>query len=343
VKAKTIATTVTTFQNNIFDYIIIGAGTAGGIIAKELTDDQKTSVLVLEAGTNMPNPSPSSATANALANDNKLSFNALSNFEQNIGRQLKLWSGRVIGGSSQHNFMTAVRGSRDLYDEWANLLGDKGDLWRYKNVRSLFKQNETYTGNTQDPNQRGTTGPIFVRQQIIPDGGGLIKTLAEATSAILDIPIVKDYNTGIRDCTFFKSQFTQQEVANRRFVRSSTATGYLNENIVTQGNEVHPDEFGIGRRKLIIFAKTTVNKILFKEKKGVNIAVGVDYVKDGVSQRSFARKGIIVAAGNFSSVILQRSGIGEPTDLANAGISTLVESPNVGRNFQTHNVVGMGE
>ncbi|MEY8350639.1 GMC family oxidoreductase [Bacillus cereus] len=329
-------------KKHIFDYIVIGAGTAGGVIAKELSDDKKISVLVLEAGTNMPNNSPSSAIANVLANDNKLSFNALSNSEQNIGRQLKLWSGRVIGGSSQHNFMTAVRGSRDLYDEWANLLGDKGDRWRYKNVRSLFKQNETYTGNTQDPNQRGTKGPIFVRQQIIPNGGGIIKTLATATSAVLNIPIVEDYNTGIRDCTFFKTQFTQQEIGDGKFVRSSTATGYLNKNIVTQGNESNPDEFGIGRRKLVIFAKTTVNKILFKEKKGVNIAVGVDYVKDGVSQRSFARKGIIVAAGNFSSVILQRSGIGEPTDLANAGISTLVESPNVGRNFQTHNVVGMG-
>ncbi|WP_410985659.1 GMC family oxidoreductase [Bacillus cereus] len=323
----------------IFDYIVIGAGTAGGVIAKELTDDNETSVLVLEAGTNMPNNSPSSATANVLANDNKLSFNALSKFEENIGRQLKMWSGRVIGGSSQHNFMTAVRGSRDLYDEWANLIGSQ---WNYRNVRSLFKQNETYTGNTQRPNQRGTQGPIFVRQQIIPNGGGIIKTLAEATSVVLDIPIVKDYNTGIRDCTFFKSQFTQQEVGNRRFVRSSTATGYLNKNIVTQGNEVHPDEFGVDQRKLVIFAKTTVNKILFKEKKRVNIAVGVEYVKNGVSQRSFARKGIIVSAANFSSVILQRSGIGEPTDLANAGISTLVESPNVGRNFQTHYVAGMG-
>lgn len=87
-------------KKNIFDYIVIGAGTAGGVIAKELTDDKKTSVLVLEAGTNMPNNSPSIATANALANDNKLSFNALSKLEQNIGRQLEMWSGRVIGGSS---------------------------------------------------------------------------------------------------------------------------------------------------------------------------------------------------------------------------------------------------
>lgn len=327
-------------KKNIFDYIVIGAGTAGGVIAKKLTDDKKTSLLVLEAGTNLTNElsSPSVLESVTFSFDNKFSFNFLSKLELNIGRQLRLSGGRVIGGSSEHNAMYADRGSSNLYDEWANLVGDQ---WSYENVRPLFIKNETYTGTTQDPNERGTKGPIFVRQQIIPDGGRIIKTLAEATSAVLGIPIVKDYNTGIRDCTFFKSQFTQQKV-DGMFVRSSTATGYLNKNIVTQGNEVHPDEFGVGQRKLVIFAKTTVNKILFKEKKGVNIAVGVEYVRDGVSERSFARKGIIVSAGNFSSVILQRSGIGRPTELAEAGISTLVESPNVGHNFQAHSFVGMG-
>lgn len=323
----------------IFDYIVIGAGTAGGVIAKKLTDDKKTSVLVLEAGTNMPNSSPSILTAANLANDNKLSFNALSKTEQNIGRQLKLWGGRLIGGGSQHNFMAAVRGSRDLYDAWAKLVDN--NAWNYDSIRSLFIENETYTGMTQSPQERGSNGPIFIRQQNIPDQG-IIQTLAQATSDVLGIPIVEDYNTGIRDCTFFKTQFIQQEIGNGKFVRSSTATGYLNENIVTQGNESHPDEFGVGRRKLIIFAKTTVDKILFKEKKGDIIAVGVQYVRNGVSHRSYARKGVIVSTGMFSSVILQRSGIGKPTDLAEAGISTLVENQNVGHNFQTHYAVGMG-
>lgn len=320
-----------------FDYIVIGAGTAGGVIAKELTDDKKTSVLVLEAGTNMPNSSPSIATADVLANDNRLSFNMLSNAEPNIGHQLRLRNGRVIGGSSQHNFMLAVRGSRNLYDEWAKLVGNQ---WSYESVRSLFKQNETYTGETQSPRERGTNGPIFIRQQLIPEDG-LINILAEATSEVLGIPIVEDYNTGIRDCISLNSQFTQKEV-DGMFVRSSTATGYLNRKIVTQGNQFHPDEIGIGRRKLQILAKTTVNKILFKQKNGVKIAHSVEFVRDGVSQIAFARKGIIISAGIFSSAILQRSGIGRSTDLAKAGISTLVESPNVGYNFQTQYYVAMG-
>lgn len=323
----------------IFDYIVIGAGTAGGVIAKKLTDDKCTSMLVLETGTNMPNSSPSIVTAANLANDNRLSFNTLSKTEATIGRQLRLSGGRVIGGGSQHNFMAAVRGSRNLYDSWAQLLDN--NAWSYDSIRSLFIENETYIGMTQSPQERGSNGPIFIRQQKIPDQG-LIQTLAQATSDVLGIPIVEDYNTGIRDCTFFKTQFIQKEIGDGKFVRSSTATGYLNENIVTQGNESHPDEFGVDQRKLVIFTKTTVDKILFKEKRGASMAIGVQYVRNGVSQRSYARKGIIVSAGMFSSVILQSSGIGKSTDLAEAGISTLVENDNVGHNFQTQYAIGMG-
>ena len=87
------------------------------------------------------------------------------------------------------------------------------------------------------------------------------------------------------------------------------------------------DEFGVGGRQLTIFAKTTVNKILFKQDRGVQIAVGVEYVKNGITERAYANKGIILSAGNFSSVILQRSGIGNSMDLARIGVSTLVESP----------------
>jgi choline dehydrogenase len=136
-------------RDNQVDYIVIGAGTAGGVIAKELTDDKRTSVLVVEVGTNMENTSPSIVTADLRANDNRLSFNMLTRTEEKIGRQLRLRNGRVIGGSSHHNFMAAVRGSSELYDEWARLVGDS---WSYDQIRSLFIKNETYTGDTESPN-----------------------------------------------------------------------------------------------------------------------------------------------------------------------------------------------
>lgn len=154
---------VRTPANDKYDFIVIGAGTAGGVIAKTLTDNKRTSVLVLEPGTNIKNSSPSLQTAALLANENKSSYNILSDTEENIQHQLRLRGGRMIGGSSQHNFMGSFRGSRNLYDEWANIAGSQ---WSYRNIRSLFKQNETYTGLTQSPDERGTKGPIFVREQI---------------------------------------------------------------------------------------------------------------------------------------------------------------------------------
>lgn len=326
--------------NETFDYIVIGAGTAGGVIAKKLTDDKRTSVLALEAGTNLTAQLSSPDVLNTifLATDNKFSFNLLSRTEPSIQRQLITVNGRVIGGSSETNYMFAVRGSRELYDEWAAISGN--DQWSYSQVRPLFIENETYTGQTQNPDERGRSGPIFVRQQHIPPNG-LIETLTNATAKILDIDIVEDYNTGVRDCTFTTNQFLQREVGGI-LTRSSTGTGYLNKKIVTQGNEFHPDEFGVGKRKLVILAKTTVNKVLFEKKNRQMVAVGVEYVRDGVSYKTFARKCVILSAGFLSSVILQRSGIGKSSDLINAGITPLIENPNVGYNLQTQAFSGLG-
>ncbi|MEC2127517.1 GMC family oxidoreductase [Brevibacillus centrosporus] len=325
----------------MFDYIVIGAGTAGGVIAKKLTDDKKTSVLVLEAGTDMTAELTSGSIEEAifLASDNRYAYNLTSTIEAMIGRPLLSQKCRTLGGSSEINDMYSVRGSRELYNRWAELVGDQ---WSYDQIRSLFKENETYTGDTQNPAERGTNGPIFIRQQIIPTSG-LIQTLTNETAQVLGIPVVQDYNTGIRDCTFYQGQYNQREV-NGEFVRSSTATGYLNAQIVTPGNQFQSDQFGVNRRRLAIFGKTTVDKIVFqkKKKRGKYVAVGVDFVKNGVSMRSYARKGIIVSAGFFSSVILQRSGIGKTEDLTRAGIQTLIESPNMGYNMQAHAYVGMG-
>lgn len=118
-------------------------------------------------------------------------------------------------------------------------------------------------------------------------------------------------------------------------MRSSTATGYLNKNIVTQGNENESDEYGVYGRKLVIFTKSTVNKVLFKERNNIKVAIGVEFIKNGVCERAYAQKGVVISAGIFSSVILQRSGIGKSEDLAEVGIKTLVDSSNVGYNLQS--------
>ncbi|SFS61203.1 GMC family oxidoreductase [Marininema halotolerans] len=320
-----------------FDYIIIGAGTAGSILAKELTDDRRTSVLVLEAGTNLTREtkSPSIEKAVAIWSNNKFSYDIVSKIEPVVSRQLAYYSGRVIGGSSEHNAMYAVRGSRALYNEWGKLVGPQ---WSYPQVKSLFKKNETYIGETQSPSERGRKGPVFVRQQRNPSR--LAKTFVTATSQITGAPIVEDYNTGIGECVFIKSQFTQKPVG-KTFVRSSSATGYLNRKIVTQGNQFKPNEVGINR-KLLILCKATANKVLMRNAGGKLTAYGVQFVQDGVSKTAYCNKEVIVCAGIWSSIILQRSGIGDKKPLLEAGIKPIVHNPNVGYNMQSHYWISMG-
>jgi len=250
---------------------------------------------------------------------------------QNIRKMVANGNGKEIADTIENG---KIRPSKKLVETVGSLIEGNEEFVL------LDEQKVAYAGASQNPQERGCNGPIFIRQQNIPNQG-LIQILTEATSKVFGISIEEDYNTGIRDVVSPKGQF-MQKMENGELVRSSVATGYLNSHVVTQGNQFDSDEIGVNGRRLVILAKTTVNKILFKHKHGTKIAVGVEFIKDGVSQNVFARKGIIVSAGQFSSVILQRSGIGKTDDLVKAGITPLVESPQVGYNFQCHFYVGMG-
>lgn len=323
----------------IFDYIIIGGGTAGGVLAKKLTDSYTNSVLVLEAGQNRSSELSSASIADASLNssNNRYSFQILTNSEEQLNSSLLISGGRVIGGSSETNSMFAVRGSQGLFDRWEAITGAP---WGYREVYQLFMENETYDGLSQTPELRGYDGPIKIRQQNIPDKG-INQILAQAVSTVYEVPVVEDYNTGIGGCAFTKTQFTQSWM-NHEYLRSSTTTGYLNATVVTQGDLVLPDEYGMYSRRLVIFTKTTVNRILFQVKFKIPTACGVEYIRNGITQRAYARKGVILSAGIFSSVILQRSGIGAREELEAAGVTTIVDNPNVGRNFMSHFDASMG-
>ncbi|WOO36855.1 GMC family oxidoreductase [Anaerocolumna sp. AGMB13020] len=323
----------------IFDYIIIGGGTAGGVLAKKLTDSYTDSVLVLEAGQNRSDELSSASITDASLHsvNNRYSFQLFTNLEEQLDRSLLISGGRVIGGSSETNSMFAVRGSQGLFDRWEALTGAP---WGYQEVYQLFRENETYTGLSQTPALRGYDGPIKIRQQNIPEKG-INQILAQAISTVYEVPVVEDYNTGIGGCAFSKTQFTQSRM-NHEYLRSSTATGYLNDTIVTQGDLVLPDEYGMHARRLVIFTRTTVNRILFQNRFKIPTACGVEYIRNGITQRAYARKGVILSAGIFSSVILQRSGIGSREVLEAAGVTTIVDNLNVGRNFMSHFDASMG-
>ena len=327
-----------------YDYIVVGAGTVGATLAKLLTDDNNTSVLVLEAGVDLTadpdSTSPNFGVAASASSDNKNSFQWLTNNEAPINIQSIMHGGRKWGGSSEHNYFYSIRGSPDYWNNIATTVNDSN--WNYNNISQFLIQNETYTGSTQSPSQRGTNGPLFIRQSVFPPTGTIANLLANALNVTTGIPIIEDYNVAISESISVKGQYNQKEISPNTFIRQSSATAYLNNNIVTPGSDIKIDSYGIGHRKLHISSKSTVNKVILEKKcdcchhTNNYKATGVIYNKDGKSKHAHAKKGVIICAYFNSATILQRSGIGKMSELEPLGIQTLIDNPNVGHNLQSH-------
>jgi len=326
-----------------YDYIIVGAGTVGATLAKLLTDDNTTSVLLLEAGVDLtadPNStSPSFGVAVNTSSNNKYSFQYSTILETPTNSQSIIIGGREWGGSSEHNYFYSIRGSPEYWNNLSITVNDPN--WNYNNISPFFIKNETYTGATQSPNERGTDGPLFIRQSVFPSTGTIANKLANALSTTTGIPIIEDYNVAITESISVKGQYNQKEIAPNTFIRQSSATAYLNSNIVTPGSDIKIDSYGIGGRKLHVSSKSTVNKIIITKKCNSDNynnyeAKGVIYNKNGKCKHVYAKKGVILCAYFNSATILQRSGIGKMTDLELLGIQTLIDNTNVGYNLQSH-------
>jgi choline dehydrogenase-like flavoprotein len=336
----TAISSLTASDNIVYDYIIVGNGTVGSVLARKLTDSNKKKVLVLEAGVNQDNdPVVLNTTQGVLFQDlTLLTYDPkyAENYPCPVFNPLTaiLYSeGRGWGGSSKHNYMQVVRGTPGIYNQWAAISGNP--FWSYNNLLPKMQALENYTPcmSTANSAQRGVGGPISVTQTPPITSDPLGMALAAATNAgfITDINDPTEYSTtGLNGLGFSAFQmFATSPSPCTTGQRSYSSKEFLPPSIL---KPTATGGMGVGKRLLRIESNAYVNKVLFDGNK----AIGVQFVYSNAPNKTLKAYGkkIILCAGSVNSpAILQRSGIGPASVLEPLGIKVRVNNPNVGANL----------
>ena len=294
-------------ETQTFDYIVVGAGSAGSVLANRLSADPKYKVLVLEAGRES-HPWSRVPVGFAKLIDNPAA-NWLYSSEPDVGtggRRIPVPRGKLLGGSSSINGMVFVRGQSQDYDTWAQL-GNRG--WSYREVLPIFRDMENYQGDG-DEEYRGRGGPLKVTEN--HETGPLYDALIKAAGEV-GIGYTKDYNGASQDGI----GMTQTTIRGGR--RMSTAFCYLDP--------------ARGRPNLTIQANALTERLLFEGKR----CVGVRYTVNGQPREARAGREVVVSAGSINSPqLLELSGIGQAELLRSAGIEVLHDLKGVGENLRDH-------
>lgn len=291
-----------------YDYIVVGAGSAGCVLAARLSEDPTVRVALLESGGRDRRPEIRIPAAFPKLFRTAYDWDFSTVAQPALGGRELYWPrGHTLGGCSSINAMMWVRGHRDDYDAWA---GKAGDDWSYDALARYFRRAERWTGDTADGTVYGTGGPLFISPPRDPN---------PLTGAFLDacqdegLPLLAELNGPDH------SGCAITPLSQRGGRRWSAADGYLKP---------------AGRRpNLDVLTGVRVRALALEGDR----AVGVITENAPGAPVITARREVVLSAGAVGSpYLLLRSGIGDPDRLREAGIEVRVESPDVGRHLQDH-------
>ena len=303
-----------------FDYVIVGAGSAGCVLADRLSASGEHRVLLVEAGGEDADKNIHIPAAFHKLFESESDWNYWTEPQEHLGgRRLYQPRGRTLGGSSSLNAMIYIRGHRADYDGWAQG-GAEG--WDWESVLPYFRRSEGQQRFTDDP-AHGTGGPLVVSDQRSPHG--VTRRFVEA-GAELGYPRNEDFNSGEQD------GFGLYQVTQRGGQRWSAARAYLQP--------------ARSRPNLTAWTGALARRVVVEAAGGDGAAggraTGVEVERDGERVTAHATRDVIVAGGAFGSPhLLMLSGIGPAGHLRDHGVPVVLDLPGVGEGLQDHLVHGV--